>query len=260
MACMNHQCSGLPTLAVAVAIVTLAAATPASADPIAVTGTVFIDSAGGDFPDIPQPIDELIYTLQGPGLPEARGEVLETSSIHGARGGLVVTTSPVPVPLVAGQPFDLTTRATFTRGQAIEATWPESGRVYDIAGDFLFSSASAILQAGDFGLLVATAPITFDGVLSGSDQATGAILFQQQLRGIGVGRVHLFPENPEFFSFQFDIRPIPEPATLVLIGTGLGGALALKRRRRRGTGALPGRSRRVTKTASIGARHPGVWP
>ena len=108
-------------------LIAYGACSPAAAEPIHVTGSVFIDSAGGDFPDIPQPIDELIYFLAGTGLPDARGEAFETSSLHGTHGGLVVSTPPVPMPLEAGRSFDLSTRATFTLGQAIEATWPDPG-------------------------------------------------------------------------------------------------------------------------------------
>ena len=118
----------LAILSCAAVLLLLGANAPAAADPVRVTGTVFIDSAGGDFPDIPQPIDELIYFLSGSGLPEARGEVFETSAVHGTHGGLVVARPPVPEPLLAGSSYDLSTRATFTMGQAIESTFPDSGR------------------------------------------------------------------------------------------------------------------------------------
>jgi hypothetical protein len=179
---------------------------------------------------VPQPIDELIYFMAGPGLPEARGEVFETSAAHGTRGGLIVMTAPVPMPLVAGASFDLSTRSTFSLGQAIEATWPESGRVYDIAGDFLFTAGTARLEAGDFGLLVGAAPFTFDGVLRASEKGTGALLFEAQLRGSGRAAVHLFQQNPAFFDYRYSLDPVPEPTTLLLIASGLG-ALRLGRRR-----------------------------
>jgi hypothetical protein len=195
-----------------------------------VTGTVFVDSAGGDFPDIPQPIDELIYFMAGIGLPEARGEVFATSALHGTHGGLVVARAAVPVPLVAGAPFDLSIHSTFSLGQAIESTWPESGRVYDIAGDFFFDAGTARLQAGDFGLLIGTAPFAFHGRLQGSEKGSGALLFETQLRGSGRATVHLFQQNPSFFDYQYSFEPVPEPRPFLLIATGLSAFLLFCRR------------------------------
>ena len=63
------------------------------------------------------------------------------------------------------------------------------------------------------------------------DRATGVPLFQRELQGKGQATIRLFPENPSFFEFQYDVSPIPEPATLLLIGSGLG-MLGLRARRR----------------------------
>jgi hypothetical protein len=209
-------------LSSAVFLLGLGANAPAAADPIRVTGTVFIDSAGGDFPDVPAPIDELIYFLAGPGLPDARAEVLETSAAHGTHGGLVVTRPPVPSPLLAGKSFNLSTRATFTLGQAIEATWPESGRVYDIAGDFLFTAGESVLRAGNDGLLFGAAPFVFAGRLQAFEKGTGLPLFDQQLRGAGRATVHLFQQNPQFFDYRYELQATPEPATVLMLLSGIG--------------------------------------
>jgi hypothetical protein len=203
-------------------VLVLAVSRPVAADPVRVTGTVFIDSAGGDFPDIPLPIDELIYFLGGPGLPEARGEVFATSAVHGTHGGLVVTRPPVPEPLISGSSYNLSSRATFTKGQAIEATWPESGRVYDIAGDFRFTAGEAVLRDGGDGLLLGSAPFTFNGTLQGFAKTTGELLFNDELRGAGRATVHLFQQNPAFFDYRYDIQPTPEPAAILMVVSGIG--------------------------------------
>jgi hypothetical protein len=210
-------------------VVVVLGAIPAVADPIRVTGTVFIDSAGGDFPDIPLPVDELIYFLSGPGLPDARGEAFETSAIHGTRGGLVITRPPVPAPLMSGSSYNLSTRATFTRGQAIESTWPESGRVYDIAGNFLFTADDAVLRAGNDGLLFGRAPFVLTGTLQGFEKTTGALLFEQQLRGRGTATVHLFQQNPLFFDYRYEVQAVPEPATGLMMLSAIG-IIGLRRR------------------------------
>ena len=219
----------------ALIVLAYAVGSPATADPIHVRGSVFIDSAGGDFPDIPQPIDELIYFLAGSGLPAARGEVFATSATHGTHGGLVVSRPPVPVPLADGSSFDLSTRATFTLGQAIEATWPDSGRVYDIAGDFRFTTGSTALAAGEFGLLQGAAPFSFSGLLRASEKGTGALLFQKELVGSGHATVNLFQQNPAFFDYRYEFEPVPEPTTLLLMATGIG----ILHLRRRFQGATP---------------------
>jgi hypothetical protein len=227
---LRHAVRSLLVRSSAVVLI-LAASGSAAADPIRVTGTVFIDSAGGDFPDIPVPIDELIYSaLAGPGLPEARGEVFETSALHGTHGGLIVTRPPSPEPLVAGSSYNLSSRATFTKGQAIEATFPESGRVYDIAGDFRFTAGDALLRPIE-GLLIGSAPFTFSARLQGFAKTTGALLFDDELRGAGRATVHLSPQNPGFFDYRYDLQPTPEPATMVMLATGIGFVGLLRRRR-----------------------------
>jgi hypothetical protein len=214
-------------------VLVIAASSPAAADAIRVTGTVFVDSAGGDFPEIPLPIDELIYFLAGPGLPDARGEVLATSAVHGTHGGLVVTRPPLPDPLIPGTSYNLSSRATFTKGQAIEATWPESGRVYDIAGDFLFTAGDAVLRDGGNGLLLGAAPFTFSGTLQGFAKTTGELLFNDELHGAGSATVHLFPQHPAFFDYRYQLAPTPEPAAALMVTFGIG--IVLRRRRSRAT-------------------------
>ena len=149
--------------------------------------------------------------MAGAGLPDARGEVFETSSLHGTHGGLVVSTAPVPVPLAAGGRFDLSTRATFTLGQAIEATWPDSGRVYDIAGD----SGSLPTQpcSSQANSVCSGAPRR-----SGSKacyapprRGPGRCCFSRSWCGRGHATVNLFQQNPAFFDYRYELEPVPEP-------------------------------------------------
>ena len=202
------------------------------ADTIRVSGNVYMDSAGGDFPDYTGPINELIYSLAGPGLPSARGEVLETIPELGTRGGLEITRSPAP-PLVPGASHSLSTRATFTFGQAIEDNFfSGAGRAYHIAGDFAFIGGSAALTPGEFDVWIGRAPISFIGTLSGFDIHTGALLFRHTLHGSGTGRVTFAPHNPAFFEYAYSLDPVPEPTTVLLFGSGLGW-LAMRARRAR---------------------------
>lgn len=78
-----HRPTWLPDHGVFLLIVGIAAASPgaartALADPIRVSGQITIDSDGGDFPDFSGPINGLVYSMGGPGLPLARGETIET--------------------------------------------------------------------------------------------------------------------------------------------------------------------------------------
>jgi hypothetical protein len=209
----------------------LATGTVAFADPIRVTGQVSISSAGGDYPDYHGPINELLYRLVGTGLPLARGESLETIPVIGNRGGLEISRSPSPDPLVAGAAHSLSTQATFAFGRAFEADWPV-GRVYDIAGDFRFTGGTATLQPIDFDGFAGRAPVTFEGTISAFDIDTGALLFRHSLYGSGTGEVTLYPANPAFFLYTYELDPVPEPATLLLLGGGLG-LVALRVRRHR---------------------------
>lgn len=205
----------------------------ATAEPIRVAGQVFLSSAGGDFPDYHGPINEMIYSLAGAGLPLARGESLETIPVLGNRGGLTVTRSATPDPLVAGAVHSLSTRLTFTAGRAFEDGWPTQGRAYDIAGDFQFTGGAAVLKPIDFEGFAGRAPVTFAGTLSAFDIDTGALLFRHTLTGRGTGEVTFYPANSTFFQYNYALDPVPEPASLLLLGTGLGWVAMRVRGRRR---------------------------
>lgn len=206
------------------------------AEPILVTSHVLIDSAGGDFPDFNGPINELIYSLAGAGLPSARGESLETIPDLGNRGGLQVSRSPSPQPLVAGATHSLSTIATFAFGRAFEEGWPQTGRVYDIAGEFRFTGGPAMLRPEPFDELVGRGPIALKGTLSAFDIDTRALLFRRTLRGSGIGEVTFAPANPAFFQYRYSLNPVPEPGTLFLLASGLGW-MVVRRRGRRGSDA-----------------------
>jgi hypothetical protein len=222
--------AALLTKSIVLTLVVLGGAA-AHAEPIRVTGQIFIDSAGGDFPDFNGPINELIYFLAGPGLPAASGEVLETIPALGTRGGLEITRSATPQPLVAGVSHSLTTRATFVLGRAFEPDFLAGGRAYDIAGDFQFTGGPAVLESVPFDELVGQAPFTFDGFLRAFDIDTGALLFSHSLHGRGIGEVTFSPANPAFFQYRYSLDPVPEPGTLMLLGGALS-VLAARHRRR----------------------------
>jgi hypothetical protein len=211
-------------------------AVPVHADPIRVSGALNVNSAGGDFPSYEGPINELVFSLVAAGLPTLFGEALETIPILGNRGGLELSRSATPQPLIAGASHSLSMRATFTRGRAFEDSF--TGRRYDIAGDFLFTGGTAVLQGDPLGLMSGRAPVTFFGKLSGFDIDTGALLFQHSLSGTGTGRVLFYAPNPPFFDYQYSLAPVPEPTTLLLLGSGLGW-LAMRPRGGRRTKVKP---------------------
>jgi hypothetical protein len=219
-------------LPVSFALLAMLTAGAAAADPIPVRGDVNISSAGGDFPDYHGPINELIYFLEGPGLPGARGESLETIPQLGNRGGLLLSREPTPQPLQAGQSVSLSTTATFKFGRAFESGWPDPpARVYDFTGEFQFTGGTGVLAEEPAELLSASAPVTFRGTLNALDIDTGALLFRRELRGQGTGRVIFAPANPSFFDYRYTLTPVPEPGTILLFGGGLSLVLATLRRR-----------------------------
>jgi hypothetical protein len=206
---------------------------PAQADPIRVSGRLNIDSAGGDYPSYQGPINELVFSLAAGGLPTLHGEVLETIPAIGSRGGLEISRAATPQPLTVGAGHSLSMRATFTRGRAFEENFGD-GRAFDIAGDFLFTGGTAILEGDPLGLIGGRAPVKFSGTLSGFDIDTGALLFSRLLYGSGTGQVLFYGPNPPFFDYQYSLDPVPEPASMLLMATGLGWITIRCRGARRG--------------------------
>ena len=167
------------------------------------------------------------------------GEALETIPAIGNRGSLEISRSATPQPLMVGASHSLSMRATFTQGRAFEESFGD-GRAYDIAGDFLFSGGTAILEGDPLGLIGGRAPVKFSGTLSGFDIDTGALLFRRSLYGSGTGEVLFYGPNPPFFNYRYSLDPVPEPASMLLLGTGLGWITIRRRGARRGkTGPQP---------------------
>ena len=205
----------------------------ARADSIPVSGVVELHSHGGDFPEYPGPVHQLIYGLGGPGLPRGYGQAFQHVPALGTHGDLAITRFDRPSPLVAGATHNLSTRATFTIGH-LDGDQPLPGggpMSYNIAGDFTFTAGTAVLSADSEFSLIGHAPVKMMATLRGFDIDTGALLFSHTLHAVGTGTVLFSRDNPEHFYYNYDLEPVPEPATLLLVGSGLGWA-ALRRRTR----------------------------
>ena len=211
-----------------------------AAEPITVRGIVEVRSEGGDLPDIPAPLLELLgyFSRLDPrpdGLDSLSVEAHATSPVHGTIGGLDIMRSAPPSPIAAGQGYDVSSRSTWTRGTLTETSLVGccfESVFYPAAGDFRFDGGSAVLQpyAPGSTMLIGSAPMTFAGTVQAFDRTSGAPLFTRQLIGLGTATVYLRPDDPSWFLHVYEVEPIPEPASLVLLTAG-GAALLIARKR-----------------------------
>jgi len=199
---------------VIVAVVLLAGAVSAHAEPLRITeGSASVDISGGDY---------FTFRLQG-------ANFLAQGIVYKDEAGIGIDFT-WPQVAQTGYPVDTSSQwniyQAYATGSATLDYW---------AGSLQFSGGLAPLacvsKEGDYDCFART-PFTFTGSLTHYDEA-GRPLLTRDL--VGSGRAALaIDENLVPFALGYvfdDAAPVPEPATLLLFATGLG---AIGRRAWRG--------------------------
>ena len=125
-------------LAVTFAVSMVVLPSTAGSEPITVTGFVSLSSHGGDFPNTPEPVLELLFFFgqlspQLGTIDSISGAAFATSPIHGTIGGLEVARPPLPDPLSAGALFNVSTLSTWTNGELSETFLDPSCNCFESA-------------------------------------------------------------------------------------------------------------------------------